>query len=211
MAEKDLLERVKRRFMRMTSPHEFSSQEKRRAATIVSANVPPLLARADAAADTAAEIIRRDLVVNVQDTDRHTLYSYAKNLAEEAGRYAGEAMQNAAADKRKLELVEFMEYTDFLCLHLNLLISLTAAQMQADSPGKNSILPEVIRKQDLLCNTGELAVLPFLQESVTLLAPRLEKIREQCRKIFSKTDSDRYARSYESFLRAYKEEAEKLT
>lgn len=210
MAEKDLLERVRRSFLRMTSPHEFSSQGKRRQETIVSANVPPLLARADAAADTVFALLKRDLIVSMPDTERNAVYCFARKLTAEAENCAGEAMQNAAADKRKLDVAAFLEYMEFLELHLDILIALTKAQTLVETRSKSSLLTSVFQRQDLLCSAGELSILPFLQESVSSLSTAFEKNREQYKKNFSKTDSERYARAYDSFIAVYQKNLDKL-
>ncbi len=211
-SEKDLLERVKRRFLRMTSPHEFSGDEKRKTGTIVSLNISPLLARADAAANTLFAILQKDLIVAVpDDAKRNAVYRYAKTLASDAKANAQEAMQNAVADKRKLDLSALIEYMDFLHRHLEILSLLTQAQSQADTRTKSTFLTGVIQRQDLLCSAGELSIFPFLQDTVSSLNNTFEKIQEQARKVLTKTESERYGKACAAFTAAYTGKMEQFT
>lgn len=200
----DPLAKIRDTFLRLTSPREFSGQEKKRTGSVTVMNVPVFLACADAGAELVLELLRQDSIVQQPDAVRAAFYTRCRRIADDAWNNAANAAAELPNDKK--DLPAFMELMAFLVQYLDILIALAGLQDRAAARDGYRFLADTVQRQDLLCSSGELTVLPFLQETVHAHAGAFTKIREQIRKGLSRTDLQRYNKARSAFLAANREQ-----
>ena len=208
--KKDSLAKLKRTFLRMSSPQGFDGQEKKRRGTIISMNVPPLLGKTGAAYDAAVQLLGGDLPAEQDGTVRAAAYEKAKALMETASAAMEEASRSAAADKLKLDLGPFCAYLDFLVENLDMLVRIAESQAKIQALDKSVFFSGSAGALNGLCTEAELKRYHLLQDTFQGYASVLAQQRELVRNKLSKADYDRMTLAYDSiseFLRSAEKSA----
>lgn len=209
----NMLEKVKRTFLHMTSPSEFGGAKSFE--NIVTMNVPPMTACADAAYERLFEIVHRDLFMHSTEDERAKCYVFLRELAADARDTAMEIERVSGINEIDVGTGVFIEYMNLIIAVLDALIPMAAVQARAvsanpyrrDLPG--GALAAALRAADVLCGDSELALFHFLRETLDSLSSAFDKFREPFRKNFSKSDQERYAKAREEFIDYYRKAAEK--
>lgn len=199
---KNMFGKVKRSFLRMTTPFEFGKAEKR-FSTVLSVNIPHMLACADAATERADEILQCNLFA-LSDKPRETLYSEANDLLQFALREVLDAHNYASADKKKLDLSPYVTYLERVIRMLDLLRILAAEQ--GDLPDNIKILQthfgaaagKELNELDNAFSESELMIAQLLADYLRITGPGIKKLREGVRQSLAKPDLERYAHAYSS-------------
>lgn len=194
--KKDSLAKLRRTFLRMSSPQGFDGQEKKRRGTIVSMNVPPLLGKAGATYDAAVRLLTPDLPVTQDETTRAACYAKAKSLFETAAAAMSEAGRSAAADKLKLDLGPFCIYMEFLLENLATLVRIAEGQAKYLTLDKSVFFSGSAGILHGLCVEDELRRYHFLLDTIHAHEPALAQQRELVRNKLSKSDNDRMELAY---------------
>ena len=185
------LEDLRSKFLQMTSPQEFG-QERKENVTIISRNVPPVLARAD-----AAFVVLSDALRNISPEHATIDYDTFVEIAENAREQAVNADQLTRADSIRADFSDLLDSLDFLCRNLNLL--------KAASEVKNL----TYRRAESICTPcdpdtdffrrTECALLKNLQDTLIRLTPAFQEKRQIFLESFSKADMDRFSHAHTSF------------
>lgn len=193
----DRLENLRSKFLQMTSPQEFG-QERKENVTIISRNVPPMLARAD-----AAFIILTDALCNAAPEHTGMDYSLFIEIAENAREQAVNADRLTRADGIRADFTDLIESIDFLCRNLKVLNTISEA-------GKNickrteSICYQCDPDPGLFCST-ERSILKNLQGALAKLSPAFLEKRQFFLESLSKADMDRFTHAHATFAAFFKD------
>lgn len=193
------LDDLKSKFLQMTSPHEFG-QERKKNVTITSRNVPPMLARADAAFLVLAERICNATPETAPD------YDQLLAIALESRDQVKDADLLTKADQIHADFTDLIDSLSFLVCHLEVLKAVTAA-------GKNScrrdgsICAAAYPEPEYQCrfySTLEEQILISLQAALSKLCPAFLERRQLFLESLSKADMDRFARAQTEFTAYFK-------
>jgi len=190
-AKKDSVAKMKRTFLRMASPQGFDGNEKKRKATIVSMNVPPLLGRAGASYDVMVSLLDSVLPVTLTDVQRIEHYTRLEKLLANAAGSAAEAQRNAEADKFKLDLFPFSAYMCFLREIVHSLVMLASGQNIFQERDKGLFFANSAAVVHTEAVAAELKRYHMFREIVRTNGPTLIKLRETIRLKLPKADIDR--------------------
>lgn len=205
------LEKVRRNMLRMTSPVGFGDDNAAKEFGSLSAiNVPPWLARADAAYDRAVRLFR------ISDSPAASSSSPGARLAYWRGVRAllQESEENLSSIHHVFETEEEVPldvtvYLAFVSFLIRLVTQLEMAagsgvELAADARSFPSpFFPE--RFQDILADAGAIftasedRIRKFALDSLETAAPAVDEIRTGCRKALPKVARERYERAFEAF------------
>lgn len=205
------LEKVRRNMLRMTSPVGFGDDNAAKEFGSLSAiNVPPWLARADAAYDRAVRLFR------ISDSPAASSSSPGARLAYWRGVRAllQESEENLSSIHHVFETEEEVPldvtvYLAFVSFLIRLVTQLEMAagsgvELAADARSFPSpLFPE--RFQDILADAGAIftasedRIRKFALDSLETAAPAVDEIRTGCRKALPKVARERYERAFEAF------------
>ena len=195
--DKKRLKDLRSKFLQMTSPQEFG-QERKENVTIISRNVPPMLARADASFLVLTDLLRAIPPEKCSEPD----YNQFRTVAEEAYTMAKDADLLTKADNIQADFSDLTGSLAFLCRHLKVL--------QAAAEAKNSScdlrvgicagLPPGPESQ--CCFYGKITeqTLQNLQRALEKLCPAFQEKRRQFLESLTKSDMERFTRAHEEFL-----------
>lgn len=198
-----VLDKVKRSFLRMASPFEFGGEEVH-FDTLLSLNVPPMLARAGAAYERLMELLHLNVFSHSLE-ERRELYSEMQLLATESASNYRLISQIVKVEKKRIDFQPISEYLDNLEQQILILkntaeslalLDLSSKQL-TQTFGAGALSP--LETCDQVYTEGELKVFHFVLELVDFAAPTLKTLREQKMKLFSKGDLARYARSFSEY------------
>jgi|GEM_PF-1674826 len=195
--ETNRLKDLRSKFLQMTSPQEFG-QERKENVTIISRNVPPMLARADASFLVLTDLLRNIPPEKCTEPD----YSRFHALANEAYTMAKDADLLTKADHIQADFSDLTGSLSFLCRHLKVL--------QAAAEAKNSScdlkvgicagLPPGPETQCCFYHSISEQILRNLQSALAKLCPAFQEKRQLFLESLTKSDMDRFARAHEEFM-----------
>lgn len=191
------LDDLRTKFLQMTSPQEFG-QERKKNVTITSRNVPPMLARADAAFIVLAEELR--------SAEQELDYGKLLAIAQEARDQVKDADLLTKADKIHADFTDLIESLAFLVCHLQVLKSAAEAKNNY-CRRKESICAVSYPEPDHQCHfySGiEKQLRESLQSALTRLCPAFLERRRLFLESLSKADMDRFARAHSEFTAYFK-------
>ncbi|MBO5959361.1 MAG: hypothetical protein J6Q65_04490, partial [Lentisphaeria bacterium] len=176
---------LRNKFLQMTSPQEFW-QERKENATIISHNVPPMLARADAAFAVLSEALKK----NPAPEERTDFYGNLFIIADEAAALANDANQLTHADGITADFSTLTDSLQFIYRNLGVICSIADAREDSeDTTGFYVGLEE--------------QTLVFLRNGMENIRTRFARDRKVFLKTLSKADMDRFARAHTEFLTHY--------
>ena len=203
------LEKVRRNMLRMTSPDGFGDDKARGFGSLTAINVPPWLARADAAFDRAVTLFRlpdspaddRSHLVRLQfwRDIRSLLLEAEENLASIAHVFE-------TGEEPPFDVSVYLAFVRFL-LRLNTQLVL-AARSCSELPGDiRSFTPpdfpegfrDGLLAAESIFATSESSIRKVLLESLTAASPALEAIRSRGHGSLTKDARERYTRAFQAF------------
>ena len=194
----------KRLFMRMKSPSAFGAARRFDSASFM--NVPPEMARRDAAYSCFAAYFRQVDLKDKTAAERHIIYQRILRLFELIERKSEFILSSDTIEKRNLQAAGSLAFVRVLHQYFMTLNDLAAAQAatSGSSQSKNGLLsgdffnrlnPQLRLFEDELIVSIRLLM---EQKRELLLAQK-----EQRRKDFSKSDSERYERAFSLYTEYY--------
>lgn len=204
----NLLEKVKRNFMRMTSPTEFGSGGKA-FGSVLTMNIPPDLARADAAFERASQLLRMR-PPDMPDEERPDLYRAVLDLLDEVERLLSKCAFAAEGSKLDFDVSLYLEMERFVKRLVRLLEQVSIQQKVLDFESKIFIPPyfgvafqNAFSEADPIFSVCEINVYRFLRECMDAAEPGIHKLRDHQKRFLSRNELDRYNRAYEEYARHY--------
>jgi hypothetical protein len=146
-------------------------------------NIPPMMARRDAAYDVSKYLLR-DHLFSYPEEGRSEIYEYVLKLLDVA-------IENTAT-MVKHELIMFEDeskLTEFM----------------------GSDISNQFRSTDEIFSNSEMNIYHCISELVDIAEPTMEKYREYWKKAFPKTELNRYRKAFAEFESLYGEYKKKLT
>lgn len=197
-SDTDRLDDLRSKFLRMTSPQEFG-QKRKKNVTITSRNVPPMLARADAAFVVLAEKLQTTTAAFLN-------YDLLLAVAQEARDQVKDADLLTKADKIHADFSDLFESLAFLVCNLK------ALKVVAEAKNDFSQSPESIctaiyptpEHQKLFYGDIEQQILKNLQDALAGLCPAFLEKRKLFLESLSKADMERFSRAHEEFSAHFK-------
>ena len=199
-------ETQKRLFLRMKSPSAFGGARRFDSASFM--NVPPEMARRDAAYACFSSYYRSAALEKMPLEERSRIYRRILQLFDLIEKKSEFIVNSDIIEKRNLEHAGTLAYLRLLRKYLCLLNDLVTAQMErTDPPAKDAaadvlsgdfsrgMAPQLRQFEEMLTS----AVRDLLQQKHDLLLAQ----KEQRRKGFSKSDSERYERAYALYTEFY--------
>ncbi len=187
----DRLENLRTKFLQMTSPQEFG-QERKENVTIISRNVPPMLAHAD-----AAFTILTDVLCSAPDEHAGTDYKLLAEIAENARKLATDADLLTRADHIQADFSALIESLDFLCRNLCVLSAIAEAEKSTWKRAE-SICAQCNPDPGFFRET-ERTLLKNLRSALAKLAPAFLEKRQISLESFTKADMDRFTHAHSTF------------
>jgi len=205
------LEKVRRNMLRMTSPDGFGDDNAAKAFGSLSAiNVPPWLARADAAYDRAVRLVQSSAPPSSSGAAPGVRLGYWRNVhallqeAEENLASIHHVFENA--EEIPLDVSVYLAFVRFL-IRIVTQIEMAAGsgvELAADARSFPSpLFPE--RFQVTLADAGEIfmaseeRIRKFVVESLEIASPAVDAIRADSLKAMPKVAKERYERAFEAF------------
>ena len=204
------LEKVRRNMLRMTSPTGFGDDSAKEFGSLSAINVPPWLARADAACDRAVRLIRDSappgesapapmLRLEYWRGVRSLLQESEENLAS-----IHHVFENA--EEVPLDVSVYLAFVRFL-LRLVMQIAMAArsgVELAEDarsfpSPLFPSQFQDTLTDAEAVFTASEGRIRQFALDSLALASPTVDRIRSDCRKALPKVAKERYDRAFEAF------------
>ena len=204
--DSDLQENRKRLFMRIKSPSAFGAA--RRFDSVSFMNVPPEIARRDAAFSRLFDFMLDDDFPQRTPEERSRAYQQILNLLSMI-EYRTRFIRNAEImEKRSLERIESLTFIGLLqnkFLILNSIMEiLLGVSAESEMIKLIQLLPEKpteLQREGL--KVQEQQLIGSVRSLIAQVRPRLLAQREERCKLFSKSDSERYERSYAFYLEYY--------
>ena len=204
------LEKVRRNMLRMTSPVGFGDDSAKGFGSLSAINVPPWLARADAAYDRAVRLIRISAPPGQSAPSPETRLEYWRKVKS----LLQESEENLASIHHVFEKAEEIPldvsvYLAFVRFLVRLVMQVTMAarsgvELAADARSFPSPLFPA-RFQDTLADAEEVftasegRIRQFALDSLDLASPTVDGIRSDCRKALPKVAKERYERAFAAF------------
>lgn len=196
-----LLERVKNNILRMTSTKvaaEISGHPQ-------FMNIPPMLARAEAAHIVAVSLLDQAELINRKDTDRASVYHHAETLFAEAGTLFSEVSGCAAAAKWDVDFSPAIAFFNFLKQEMTMLAALAEGQSCTEETANRwPHLSGKLHEQNLFFSEAELKMLHLLKNTIMENERFFLKYRNFHKRMFTKQDADRYDHALQGFTQSYK-------
>lgn len=203
------LEKVRRNMLRMTSPDGFGDGKARGLGSLTAINVPPWLARADAAFDRAVALFR--LPDSPADDPSHMV---RLQFWRDVRTLLLEAEENLAAiahvfeteEEQPFDVSVYLAFVRFL-IRLNAQLVM-AARSCSELPGDiRSFTPpdfpegfrDGLLAAESIFATSESSIRKFLLESLEAASPALEAIRSRGHGAMPKDARERYTRAFKAF------------
>ena len=193
----------KRIFLRMKSPSAFGADKRFDSTAFM--NVPPEMARRDAAYAQLAGFFRSlDLAAESVPARRDIYGRILRTLAviEEKTEFI---LKADTIEKRNLEKAGNLDYIRQLQKYFTMLNSAVTALPEPQEKQSGSPLPsaELTGKVDSALTAFETVLAALIRLLLDQVAPQLSSQREQRCKNFSKSDSERYEKSFALYSEYY--------
>jgi len=204
------LEKVRRNMLRMTSPVGFGDDSAKGFGSLSAINVPPWLARADAAYDRAVRLLQDSVPPGSSGEAPGARLGFWRGVRS----ILQESEENLASIRHVFEQAEEipLDVTVYLAFVRFLIRLVTQMEMAARSGVElaedarsfpSPLFPEQF--QDTLAAAGaifpasEERIRKFALESVKIASPAVDKIRADCQAALPKVAKERYARAFDAF------------
>ena len=193
----------KRIFLRMKSPSAFGAAKRFDSTSFM--NVPPEMARRDAGYVQFARFFRTLDLSAESVSARRGIYARILHMLAMIEEKTEFILNADTIEKRDLEKAETLDFIRRLQKYINILDS--AAGALPDTPGKTAdcMLPdaELSAKVDSSLSAFETVLVALIRLLLDQAAPVLSAQRAQRCKNFSKSDSERYEKSFAQYSEYY--------
>ena len=204
------LEKVRRNMLRMTSPAGFGDDSAKEFGSLSAINVPPWLARADAAYDRAVRLFRISVPPGTDAPAPEIRLEYWRGVRS----LLQEAEENLAsihhvfgnAEEVPLDVSIYLAFVRFL---IRLVMQITMAarsgvELAADARSFPSPLfparcQDTLADAEAVFTASEGRIRQFALDSLELASPTVDKIRSDCREALPKIAKERYERAFTAF------------
>lgn len=198
-----MVDKAKRSFLRMVSPDEFGSAAAKHHGSPALVNLAPELARRDAAYLRAVELVKTAFSAQ-EEQKRRMIYLLAESFLEFAVNRTEQLYQisGSLTAKEPLEDLNFLKYLRLLRQMVGTLGDLTEFQQFVN--GEDIQIAEILALLGIPSgntssfSTSEVAIYHFLKLLLNQAVGPFEINRSRTRKMLSKSDLERYDRSFES-------------
>jgi hypothetical protein len=204
------LEKVRRNMLRMTSPAGFGDDSAKEFGSLSAINVPPWLARADAAYDRAVLLIQTSASPGESAPAPEVRLGYWRGVRS----LLQESEENLAsihhvfgnAEEVPLDVSVYLAFVRFL-LRLVMQIAMAArsgVELAADarsfpSPLFPAQFQDTLADAEAVFTGSEGRIRQFALDSLALGSPAVDKVRSDCRKALPKIAKERYERAFAAF------------
>ena len=205
------LEKVRRNMLRMTSPAGFGDDSAAKGFGSLSAiNVPPWLARADAAYDRAVGLFRVSAPPGDPSRSPGVRLAYWRGVRS----LLQESEENLAsihhvfekAEEVPMDVTVYLAFVRFLIRLVTQIAMAARSGVELAEDGRSFPSPLFpARFQDMLSGAGAIftasedRIRNFSLESLELASPAIDRIRTECREAMPKVARERYKRAFEAF------------
>ncbi len=208
-----LLQKVKRKFLRMKSPLEFGGSHRFNSLSVM--NIPPEMAHRDAACEQI-EALFNNSRFDASSENREKLYARINELLEIALEKT-EFIHNASTSaKCHLGSGEMLLYLRLIQRNLVALEEIATSQSiirqnsstfeeMLGNPSAAALLP-----LEKTLFTVEVSLYSAIKEALAAASQQLAQFQIQRRKQFSKSDSERYALAHAEYTRLFAGETQEI-
>ena len=204
------LEKVRRNMLRMTSPAGFGDDNAKEFGSLSAINVPPWLARADAAYDRAVLLFQTSAPPGPSAPAPEIRLEYWRGVRS----LLQESEENLAsihhvfgnAEEVPLDVSVYLAFVRFL---LRLVMQITMAarsgvELAADarsfpSPLFPAQFQNTLADAEAVFTASEGRIRQFALDSLALTSPAIDRIRSDCQKALPKIAKERYERAFAAF------------
>ena len=201
-----MIDKVKRSFLRMTSPFEFGGS--RRSDSLASINLPPEMAQRDAAYRCALKLLKVNLF-SLSDEERRETYSLAGALIGIALEKAEKIYRTARNERRPLEYPEMIKFTALVKNLLGTLCDLADYQHYIDQSedGMASFFGSKVinnfKISDGTFSNSEIGIYNLLIGMLDDAESTVSASQSQARKLLTKIEIGRYEKAYAVYSRIF--------
>ena len=196
--------------LRMTSPASFGDDSAKEFGSLSAINVPPWLARADAAYDRAVRLFQISVPPGPSAPAPEVRLEYWREVRA----LLQESEENLASIHHVFEKAEEVPldvsvYLTFVRFLIRLVMQITMAarsgtELAADarsfpSPLFPAQFQETLADAEAVFTASEGRIRQFALNSLKLASPTVDKIRSDCRKALPKVAMERYGRAFDAF------------
>ena len=198
-----MIDKVKRSFLRMTSPFEFGTS--RRSGSLASINFPPEMAQRDAAYTCALKLLRVNIFSRT-DEERRNIYSLAEMLIGISLEKANCIHRAALNERRKLEYPEMIKFISLVRNLLGTLGDLADYQHYIDQSEDDmaaffgSKVVSNFKISDGTFSNSEIGIYNLLIGMLDDAESTVQFSQTQTRKLLTKTEMERYEKAYAAYL-----------
>lgn len=207
-SDNDLLAKVKNAILSMTSPSGYGA-DVRLFCSIHTVNIPPMIARAEAAYERACAILKTNILAQ-QEQVRTAVYRDLANLFKTASENVETAVIRARKAGKTLPLPEIGIYYGFLretsellyqtCLHQTKIAS--ADPKLKDMLGRT--LLAAAQSPDEILEDNELRLVHALSDFIAANEPQCSRMRTKFKHLLPKTEAERYQNAYNEYTACYR-------
>ena len=205
------LEKVRRNMLRMTSPVGFGDDKAAKDFGSLSAiNVPPWLARADAAYDRAVRLFRASDSPAASSSSPGSRLAYWRGvralLLESEENLASIHHVFGTAEEIPLDVTVYLAFVRFLIRLATQIVMAAGSGVELAEDARSfpsPLFPE--RFRDILADAGAIftasedRIRKFALDSLETAAPAVDGIRNGCREALPKVARERYDRAFKAF------------
>jgi len=204
----DSKENQKRLFLRMKSPSAFGAARRFDSASFM--NVPPEMARRDAAYSLFFTFFRNCDLNGKSASERFRIYSSVRQLLALIEEKTEFILNADTVEKRNLENAGTLAFVRLLQKYFAALMNLSGIQMDHDSPADRMqtdwFSSETFRGLSGMRPADEDALIASVRSMLDQTYPGLLDAKAERCKRFSKSDSERYERAYSFYSDYYCEQ-----
>ena len=204
------LEKVRRNMLRMTSPAGFGDDSAKEFGSLSAINVPPWLARADAAYDRAVRLILSSTPPDRPKSspeERLEFWRVVRTLLQESeDNLASIHHVFEKAEEIPLDVSVYLAFVRFL---IRIVTQVTMAarsgvELATDarcfpSPLFPAQFQDKLADAEAVFTASEGRIRQFALDSLDLASPAVDKIRSGCRNALPKVAKERYDRAFSAF------------
>ncbi len=201
-----MIDKVKRSFLRMTSPFEFGGS--RRSGSLASINFPPEMAQRDAAYCCALKLLRVNLFSH-SDEERRGIYSLAAALIGISLEKAESIYKAARNERRTLEYAEMIRFAVLVKNLLGTLRDLADYQYFIDQTENGmtaffgNTLINNFKISDGTFSNSEIGIYNLLIGMLDDAESTVLASQTQTRKLLTKSEMERYEKAYAAYLAVF--------
>jgi len=204
-AGEGVLDKVKRTFLRMTSPFD---PDITKLDPLVTMNNPPMMARRDAAYDRAAKLLR-DNIFSKTEPERDAIYADIMKLLDVAMENTKLILAPAKKGQKAPEQEPMFDYLKLLRDTVSAAKTLVSHEILLSAGEKEmstflgAQVIEMFHGADDIFSDSEMNIYHCVIELLDTAEPAILRYREHRKRAFDKSDLDRYNKAFGEFETLY--------